>query len=211
MVGGRVLDEAEAVVRDAKARSCRAFERIDPEGMVKELRTIYERERQRYKNNLRLRVTVQDPHNSLSNMKTPGILIYHEGNIGQPFAYAVLNHGPGQYVLQLPQCELRDTKPLVWDVVHDLLEPMGWIMRGTVSSSLRERIFGRYDTLKISIPRFVRLARPKNVSYANYGESSSEGRFVKDSQEITDAYAVLVQIETNQGHGSTKQLSETRS
>jgi len=147
---------------------------------------------------------VKDLNNSFANMKNPGVLVYHEGGIGHPFAYITLDHGPGEYTLLMPRSELRDTKPIVWDVVHDLLEPMGCVTRGALSFGFRGRVLGWYNPVEINVPLFRRLVRPKNMQYANYGETSPEGRFVKDSNEITEAYVALVQIEESQGRGSAK-------
>src|SRR5262249_8498666 len=123
-----VLDHADAVVRLAKSLNRRALQRIDSEGMVRELRAIYEQAKQRYFEAIPLRFTVQDHFESLGKMRRPGIVLYQWW--GRIVGYAAIQKQSDDHVMWVPRSELLGGSKLWYPFVHDLFEPLGILAAG---------------------------------------------------------------------------------
>jgi radical SAM protein with 4Fe4S-binding SPASM domain len=197
-----VLDEAKEMVARAKAAGQRAVLRIDPSGMLDELQMIYDRAREMHATTAVVRVTVRDPFSSLQAMRRPGILIVNHDNTVAS-SYASIETGAGTYELHIPA--LEDARS--WQVVHDLLEPMGVVASGQLARrpaplSRPDGSVEAFEPVRVMVRRFSRLQRPEqNIGFANYGEATPQGLNVHDPEDIHRAYLALVDREQASGCG----------
>ena len=183
-----VLDEAKAVVARAKAEGRRSVLRVDSTGMLQELQTILDSARERYARTYAMRVAVHDPFRALPGMRQPGLIV--RSSSGGAIAYTDIDPAVREYMLRIPE----SAQARSWDLVHDLLEPMGVLVSavlarkpgpvvtpdGTVEPFVDARAF---------VPRFALPERPsQNIGYAAYGETTPEGLNVGDPEDIHRAY-----------------------
>lgn len=182
------IERAAALVEDAKSQRRLAVERIDPTGMVAELRAIYQRALEDHSEIVELRCEVSDEHESIGRMRRPAIIAYSDQ---QAVAYAELRPGTGYYVLKFPS--RRTSGHLRIDVVHSVFEPHGTLLSEDIPD-------GRLDRIAlIRLPTFQGAPRLRNILLANYGESSPDGAHVRDAREVNEAYHRLhAQEEKNQ-------------
>ena len=197
------LDHAEVVVHNAKVHNRLAVQRIDPEGMVKELCAIYEQAKKRYSEAVPVYFMIEDPFHSLAEMRRPGIQLYHWW--GRLVGYAGIQEGADKHVMWVPRSELQRGTQLWYTLVHDLFEPMGSIAAGRVKCrGVRDGVEKDemvLDVVTIRVPQYKAVLRPTNMQYANYGETSPDGLFVKDQNDIFSGYQKLVKIERLNGTG----------
>ena len=66
------IERAAALVEEAKTQERRAVERIDPTGMVAELKMICQHARAEYADTVELSCEVSDPYRSIARMRRPG-------------------------------------------------------------------------------------------------------------------------------------------
>jgi radical SAM protein with 4Fe4S-binding SPASM domain len=190
------LKEARSIVEGAKARNRRAIRRVDPSGMIEELQRIYEGERRRYGDVVTFRVEVVDAHRTLPQLPRAGIVVRRRGcSSSDNLCYVELNQGAGVYELQVPRTDLRAV--LYASFIFDLLEPFEYGDH-TVLLDIRS---GAGQVASMRLPRFVPLTRPRNAHYVHYGESTPEGLYVRDPQQIHEAYSHLRRDEAIRGHG----------
>ncbi|BCA54215.1 hypothetical protein W02_13550 [Nitrospira sp. KM1] len=200
-----VLDDAERLVLKSEEWGSRAIQRVNPLGMIRELKTLYARAAERYRSAITVSVRVEDPYESLRNMRNPGIIVTHLWD-SDPISYLAITSHAGEYKLCLPREAAAGISPLCYGLYHDLLEPEGWLVTGPVSGHPG---WGKGLTtdkkpapIIVTVPQFTPVPRPKNQYYANYGESSPIGLQVKSPTDIYDAYRNLVQIERQAGGGA---------
>ena len=84
------LDRADALVDEALAANAIATRRVNPKGMIDELRQIYNEARQRYSELVTIDCHVDNPHQSIEKMSNPVIVAYVNST---PVAYVLLEAG----------------------------------------------------------------------------------------------------------------------
>ena len=173
------IERAAALVEEAKTKGRLAVQRIDPTGMVAELRTIYRQALEDHSDLVELRCEVSDPHDSIRRMRCPGIVAYYSNKT--PIAYAQLHPGAGSFALKLPR-RYAEGSELRIDVVHSLFEPHGNLLTRIAPGNVRD------ITVCIRIPEFKGAPRPRNIMLANYGDASPDGAHVRDAAEVGEAY-----------------------
>ena len=203
----KAIDRARRVIADAKARDLPAVRRIDPEGMVRELARIYDEQKERYANVVKIQVIVTNPTGSLARMKRPGIAVRNNENRLPGLAYLEFDRGPGRYVLRLPRAEIAPSLRLKWRLLHDFMEDFGTIEE----DFFRDRKGRTIETpeeldlpakLRIEIPRFACISRPKNIRYANYGEPTEGSTPMTDTEDVAALYRRMAAREQRRASSS---------
>ena len=187
------LDEAMAIMRRAVAATRTSVRRVDATGMLVELQSILERAEQRYRDAVALELVIEDPDNSLQQMSRPGVILYDD-QTNEPLAYCELNLGPGRYTIRVP-CGYSP-KHTYWSLEHNLLEPFGRVHEGNFGHDRTRSLIDKFENSAVApthirLPKFVALLRPRNISFASYGESTPDGLHVKDPVQIAKAYRKL--------------------
>lgn len=180
------LDQAEALVSRAKEAGAVAIDRVDPTGMLKGLRTIISKSAAIYRDTTPIAVRITDPSGSLSQMALPGIIVYSNDN-HSPLAYCRLRNEQYLYQLKIPKSIAPNQT--YWRLLHNLLEPHGEIISANSAYTLID------DCLTISLPPFSAINRPRNVTYASYGETTPQGLFVFQIKDIERGYAAIMKRE----------------
>jgi hypothetical protein len=80
-----------------------------------------------------------------------------------------------------------------WSLEHNLLEPSGRVADGWFEHEDKAHETMKFEEKSvlpalIRIPKFMAVDRPRNISFANYGETTPDGLHVKDSADIDGAY-----------------------
>lgn len=199
------LEQALAIVREAKAAGRPAVRRVDPEGMVVELQQIRARGKARYADVVELKVVVEDPDGSLVKMRQPGLLVTIDGQQHQPLAYLETPIA-GTYTTWLPRAELSGDACVRWDLVHDLLEPMGLVERYAFLDRdgvpVHESGWRELPTeIALRVPPFEAVARRRNVAVANRGLPTPDGLRVQSPDDIFHAYLRRMEQERAEGQG----------
>src|SRR5262249_19617909 len=148
-------------------------------------------------------IAVNDPHDSLRNMRNPGVSIGPEDN---PIAYALLNRGSGTYRLEIPKRELArlaSLREVPCYLYHDMVEPWlpliktqidlagvaggGWraILDGLLSRSAPAQ--PPAPLVAMEIPRFARTQRHRNAELANHGLATPSGVRNTDGSQLLHA------------------------
>ena len=180
------LDRADDIVALAKADTRVAIQRVNPSGMVRELRQIFDQAQQDYSEVASLVCRVDDPHDAIANMKRPAIVAYlHD----LPVAYAQLKPADQSYLLRLPQRHLSEVTQVRVDLLHDVMEPNGYLtyIWSDIDPSGQEAF--------ISVPQFSGAARPRNINWANYGVSTPDGHHIKYPEQVMEVYHDLYRHE----------------
>jgi hypothetical protein len=177
------LDKAEALICQGKALNAEAFARIDPTGMIQELRAIFSRAAATYDSCTSIRVLIEDPHATLFRMTLPGIIVYSNSDTIKPIAYLALRKA--REPLRLNISGAYSPNDLHWRLVHNLLEPHGIIGGAQLEDVLRD------GQITVRLPRFHSQVRPRNFEYANYGETTPQGLVVINSTDINKEYASI--------------------
>jgi len=186
------LAEARDVLHTARTAGCRALDRVDPAGMLDVLDGILAEAARRHARCFTLRVLVTDPHDALRHMLNPGVIVAREGDPEHPLGYLAIP-GAGEHRLQLPLDELSSGARVEWDLVHDLLEPMGIIDCDSFRDSSLEPmdVNGSREmpgALHLSVPAFAPLRRPRNVAVSNRGQPTPDGLHPLQPGEIYTRY-----------------------
>ena len=172
------IGRAAAIVEEAKRQQRRAMQRIDPTGMVAELKSIFERAREDHSDTAEMHFEVNDPHNSLTRMRRPGIIVYSSD---MPAAYAELRPGERAYVVKLPRRHAQGSELRI-EVVHSLFEPPGRLIMKVAPSDVFDRI------VRMQLPKFQGAPRPRNITFATYGDAVPEGEQVRDPADVYSNY-----------------------
>jgi hypothetical protein len=190
------LEEARSIVEEAKSRQRPAIRRVDPSGMIEELQRIYEHGRSRHRDLASFRIDVIDPHRTLPLLPRAGIVVRRRGGSSSDnLCYVELSRGAGIYELRVPRADLHGV--LYASFIFDLLEPFEYGDH-TVLLDIRS---GAGKVTPMRLPRFVPPDRPRNSHYVHYGESTPEGLYIRDPQQIHEAYSQLRHTETLAGKG----------
>jgi hypothetical protein len=83
-----------------------------------------------------------------------------------------------------------------WSLEHNLLEPSGRVADGWFEHEDKAYITKKFEEKAvlpalIRIPKFMAVERPRNISFANYGETTPNGLHVKSPVDIFIAYQSL--------------------
>jgi sulfatase maturation enzyme AslB (radical SAM superfamily) len=199
------LDQARSIMQQAVKENRPSVRRVDATGMLAELQSTIDRAHQRYRDYTVLEIIVDDPYNSLSQMIRPGIVLYHASTNEVP-AYCELASGAGSYAIQVPYGYSPQT--VYWVLVHNLIEVAGRVTADWFEPVDKSRVTAKFEQhpvrpTHISIPKFVAVHRPKNITFANYGETTPVGLQVKNSTDIDGVYYDLVIDERISGKGRT--------
>lgn len=197
------LDHARGIMRQAVAEKRPSVRRVDATGMLAELQSILDRARHRYRQCTTLEIMVDDPFHSLSQMIRPGIVLYHAQTNEVP-AYCELASGASSYTLQVPYGYSPQT--VYWVLVHNLIEVTGRVAEGWFEPTDKSLIATKFEDqpvkpLRLSIPKFTAVDRPRNTMFANYGETTPNGLHVKTPEDITLAYNSMTAEERLNGKG----------
>jgi radical SAM protein with 4Fe4S-binding SPASM domain len=179
------LERATAVVTKAKSEGRRAVQRVDPTGMVEELRRILEKARTEYSNTVQMLCQINDEHGSIAHMRRPAVVVYDHA--ARARAYVKLRPSIDSYVIEIPQCLVANGDRIRVDLVHDVMEPNGVLVTGRVSSHTPE--------IRIYVPQFTGALRPRNINWANYGASTPDGNYIQDPKEIHHIYRLMYKDE----------------
>lgn len=197
------LDQARSIMERAVAETKLSVRRVDATGMLAELQSILDRAQQRYRHSTTLEFTVADPHHSLSQMIRPGIVLCH-AQTNEALAYCELASGAGRYTIQVPYGYSPQT--VYWMLVHNLMELTGRVVDGWFDPIDQSLIAVNFEDnpvkpVCLSIPKFVAVDRPRNTTFANYGETTPSGLHVKGPEDITRAYNSMTAEERLKGRG----------
>jgi molybdenum cofactor biosynthesis enzyme MoaA len=179
------LSAAAALVEQAKFKGGRAIARVDPSGMVQELRRIFEDAQNTYSGAAEMLCEIVDEHESLRHMRRPAIIIYDHSD--SPRAYAKLRAGAGPTIIRIPRDLITANQAIRLDLVHDVMEPNGTV----VMAHLTEYSCG----VRIYVPQFQHARRAKNINWANYGNSTPDGNYIRDPAQIHQIYRHLYKSE----------------
>lgn len=179
------LDVAEAIVARAEDSHERSVTRVDPSGMVQQLRSICAEASATYGNTTPIAVEVDDPLDALRKMFLPGIIVYSNKDCIRPLAFCRLRVGQKNYQLKIPAGYLPDE--IHWRLVHNLLEPHGVIGGAQVNDTLTRGL------MRIRIPKSESVVRRRNIEYANYGETTPHGLVVFAPGDISREYALIAE------------------
>jgi hypothetical protein len=179
------LDRAAAICVQAKTDRKVALARVDPTGMIAELRRILEDACADYGAVELLHCEIRDPHNSIEQMRRPAIIAYDNTHL--PRAYVKIRHGVRNYVLKVPKRHIGSPPEVRIDVVHDIMEPNGTLISDMVPVSA--------SALRVYLPKFNGAGRLRNIHWANYGIPTPDGNFIRDPKEVVGIYRDLYQSE----------------
>lgn len=199
------LDHARNIMRQATSGKRLSAGRVDATGMLNELQSILDRAQQRYRHSTTLEITVTDPYHSLSQMIRPGIVLYHAQTNEVP-AYCELTSGAGSYAIQVPYG--YSPQIVYWVLVHNLLELTGRVAEGWFEPIDKSLIAEKFEDqpvkpVRLSIPKFTAVDRPRNSTFANYGETTPHGLRVKSPEDVTIVYNRMTVEERLNGRGRT--------
>lgn len=184
------IEAAEKVVSEAKKAHKVSVSRVDPTGMVQELRQIYERAREKYAQTVDVALTIHDPHAMLEKSAYPAVIFYDD-NV--PHSYVRLVPGQDHYVLKIPASELRHAGFIRVQLVHNLLEP-GSVVATNMFSAV-DFVHHQFFEMKLDLPEFTPQPRGRNIAWASYGEATPEGLQVREAGDVYDSYRTLYQSE----------------
>lgn len=174
------ITKARDLVVAAKLRGRPAMSRVDPEGMLVEIGNLLDIAREDYSDTVIIVCEINDPHSSLRKMRRPTLIAYTGV---QARAYVELVPGMREGLLRVPRRHLHDGRGVRLDLVHDAMEP---------ASNLGSRSFviEKDASLNVSyrIPEFSAGQRPRNINWANYGDSTPDGHYITDPREIYKIY-----------------------
>jgi len=201
----KVLDEAATVVAQAKLRHAKAISRVDPTGMVSELRKIYDEAKARYSRVFDIAVHVQDPLNMLELCAHPAVIIYADD---APIGYTKLAAGQDYYRLCVPETVWAKGGLIRAQLVHNAMEPGSVVAtnRFAVGDFPRRNFF----ELCFEVPEFKPTKRGRNISWANYGETTPEGLNVQVASDVFDHYIKAYKHELPKFFGPVRILSDGR-
>ena len=194
------LDKARNIMQQAVVENRPSVKRVDATGMLAELQATLDRAQQRYGKCNILEIVVDDPYHSLSQMARPGIILYHNTTNEVP-AYCELVASSGRYTIQIPYG--YTPQKVYWVLVHNLTEVSGRIAADWFECDDKCFITAKFEEkavkpVHICVPRFAAVDRPRNISFANYGETTQDGLHVKGLTDIDDAYySVMVEGRLN--------------
>lgn len=178
------IAQARALITDAKAKNIVSVRRIDPSGMIDELMRLLDEAHARHARVVNLPIHVADPTESLVHMSRPGVIAARTAD-GGALSYLEIDRGAGDYVLRVPLADISSSGQISILFVHNLLEPVGTL----ASQRLRaEAIQQERMRLELEVPKFAGASRGRNITWAQYGESTPEGLHVHDPEEIVTAY-----------------------
>ena len=197
------LDHARSIVWKAVTEMRPSVRRVDATGMLNELQSICDRAQQRYRNCTTLDIIVADPSDSLSQMIHPGIVLWHV-QTNEVQAYCELSSGAGSYAIRVPYGNSPQT--VYWVLVHNLMEMTGRLAEGWFEPVDESLISEKFEDAPVkpvflSIPGFAAVDRPRNTTFANYGETAPNGLHVKTAEDITLAYNRMTVEERLHGRG----------
>lgn len=197
------LDYARNILQRAVVEKRPSVRRVDATGMLAELQAILDHAQQRYRQCTALDIIVADPYHSLSQMIRPGIVLYH-AQANEVLAYCELASGAGSYAIRVPYGYSPQT--VYWTLVHNLIEVTGRVAEGWFEPIDKSLIAAKFEDkpvkpVRLPIPKFIAVDRPRNTTFANYGETTPNGLRVKAAEDITAAYNSSTAEERLNGRG----------
>jgi MoaA/NifB/PqqE/SkfB family radical SAM enzyme len=182
------IDTAITIVKNARADGRKSILRNDFEGTLHELRNIYDKARERYAKAIRIKVRVNDPLNTLSAMRKPALVVSRAGAEDVPLSFSLLC-GAGEYELSLPLDGLQGEHPAFWYITDDIYLG-GWLLMDSVRDpNGRPYVSETWPSfpylIEIELPQFTASPQPKNIDFANYGETTQLGMQVSNLSEVT--------------------------
>lgn len=194
------LIDAMKVVDEAISLKKIAMNRVNPRGMLEAIRRTYEEAKLFYASTIFITVGIDDPYKSLEKMRRPGIIVYSldgSGNADKSLAYVELNAHTNIYKIKVPSTFGKSKLRLF--VYHDLVEDSGVVAIGNIekNNGFLSSFFPKEETLTVNIQldRFFPPDRPRNIHYANYGETTVEGLHVKNPTDIFKAYIEITKVD----------------
>ncbi|WLA85830.1 radical SAM/SPASM domain-containing protein [Bradyrhizobium elkanii] len=180
----RAIVRAKELVAAAKSRKRLAMARVDPEGMLEEIERIFTSAKADYSDTISITCEIDDPYHSVQNMRRPAIVAYTGGKAR---AYVELEQGSSEGLLRLPRRYLHDERMVRLDFLHDVMEPGSNISSGSFRIERKTSLNVNYR-----VPKFATVKRPpRNISWANYGDSTPDGHHITDPVEIFEIYREL--------------------
>lgn len=179
----RAINNAKELVRAAKLRGRPAVTRVDPEGMLVEIERLLNAAKEDYSDTVTIVCEIEDAYGSLVKMRRPALIAY---TAGEPRAYVELAAGMREGLLRVPRKYLRDEKVVRLDFVHDVMEPASNISSGSFKTE-----DGVTLTVNYLLPKFSGVQRPRNINWANYGDSTTDGHHITDPVQIFEIYRSL--------------------
>lgn len=190
-VGWRdAIDRAIKLEQDALENNKVHYSLLGPLNSLKE--TFLAAEAQ-YENCVTLEVTINDPTDSLQNMRNPGFLI---GSRANPVAYLLCDQGSGRYTIDLSKTAyetlVNDASWRVWYFYHDIVEPwrpwfeerMEMVEPGMLSRTLKGDSRPRFKPFELTLPKFRKVERQRNGELASFGQVRDDGIFNTNGDEL---------------------------
>jgi hypothetical protein len=136
-------------------------------------------------------------------MSRPGIILY-DNPTNDALAYCELASGPGRYTIRVPRGYTPQN--VYWVLVHNLIEIAGRVSAGWFYREDNNPEMARFEEspvkpAHICVSRFSAVDRPRNVTFANYGETTPDGLRFKNPEDVTRAYYVISADERLGGRG----------
>lgn len=199
------LDQAKQIVQNALAENKPSVMRINPIGMLEELRSILDSAKKHYSNQCSVEFIVTDRHDSLKEMTYPGIYLYSQLK-KSVVAYCELTPGRSRHFVNIPYG--YSTNDVYWAVTENLREIVGdvisgWFEKNEKSSGETSFEESFLKQTRIDIPQYVATTRRKNIFFANYGEATKKGLNVIYPEQIFLAYKLKESKERLKGKGRT--------
>ena len=197
-----VLEEAERLLEEARNADRRSLRHLDPTGAIRELRTIYEQQKREHAELVELIVDVEDPQDSLGEMRRPGLLVYGPTGPYSAVAYVELS-GPGTHRLLIPKN--RFSERLYYGLWADLFETGSEFApeHRQIEPDEGDQIFR-----ELQIPPYVAPSRPKNLHYVK--SATGEGLALAQREGLLAAYAAIIERERQGGYGFHASHSDPR-
>src|SRR5262249_31580906 len=117
---------------------------------------------------------------SVRMMRRPAIIAYAKG---EARAYVELVAGMGEARLRIPRRYLHGEKTVQLDFVYDAMEPAGNLNSGSFKIEEDSSL-----TVNYRVPEFSGVHRPRNINWANYGDSTPDGHHIINPAEIFQIY-----------------------
>jgi hypothetical protein len=181
------LAEAKLVVARAHAEGRLAVKRVAPDNMIAELERHLLEAKARYADVHSLVVRVRDPGGVVPGYPRPGIIVLSPRR-PIPAAYRETPGGAGLYEVLIPTADLVPGDLLTISLSYDLANVQAINLSIGV---VVPRDLSRFRRIDLTA-RPVRIgALARNVTLANYGETSPSGLAYRRPEQMTTAYERL--------------------
>ena len=198
-----VISEAEELLEDASRLDRQSLRNLDPRAPIRDIRALYQRHKAEQADILELKVSIDDPYDSLAKMRRPGLLVAPIGsNQFDAVAYAELGRTAGMHTVRIPKRRFKE--PLQYSLCADLLEvgsefrAPDHVLKAASSAPLLRTLV---------VPQYEAPLRPKNIKYVKINR---DGLHLRARGEMSQAYAKLVAKERAAGFGFQGAIDDTR-